>query len=425
MQKLIARDRYVKQALLFRDTDLIKVITGVRRCGKSSLLALLRQQLEAENVVHRTFVSLNLESKKVPIASADELYAYCAHQAGAEGKTYFFIDEPQQIEGWEKAVNAVRIDFDCDIYITGSNAFLLSSELSTLLSGRYVEIRMLPLSFGEFLDFNGLQFADNKAVTLDSHGQPVLFDDIFSHYLTYGGFPALASLEMTQEMHAAYISGIYETVVTKDVLNRERIQGRNQVTNADMLRNIVEYLADNVGNILSSTTVANVLTSAGAKTSHVTALSYIRALNEAYLFYRASRYDLHGKELLRTLPKQYIVDLGLRAFLEGYRNTDTGRVFENAVYLQLLYRGYTVHVGKLYSKEIDFIAIKNQERLYIQVTDDLSDEKTREREIEPLLGIRDNFPKLVVTRKKTLLTDIEGIRIVSAQQFFVENSGLS
>lgn len=421
MNKLIARDTYLKQALLFRDTDLIKVITGVRRCGKSSLLALIRQQLEAEKVPGRAFVSLNLESKAVSIENSDELYTYCKKQASSQGKTYFFIDEPQQLPSWEKAINALRIDIDCDIYITGSNAFLLSSELSTLLSGRYVEIRMLPLSFSEFLDFNGLSFSSNRAVTLDYQGQPVLFDDVFAHYLTYGGFPELASVETTQEMHSVYTSGMYETVVTKDVLNRERIHGRSQVTSAETLSNIVTYLADNIGNLLSTKTIANVLTDAGDKTSHVTAMSYIRALDEAYLFYRAGRYDVHGKELLRTMPKQYIVDLGLRSFLEGYRNTDSGRVFENAVYLQLLYQGYTVHVGKLYTKEIDFIAIKNAQRLYIQVTDDLSDEKTRERELAPLQSIPDNFPKFVVTRNRTLLTDVEGIRILSAQQFFTQS----
>ena len=416
--KLKNRQVYLDRALAFRDTDLIKVITGVRRCGKSSLLQLVRDKIASEEGWGRAFVSLNLESKACPVATEDELYAYFRDRLSTEGRTYIFLDEPQRIEGWQTAVNAMRVDFDCDIYLTGSNAYLLSSELSTYLSGRYVEVRMLPLAVEEYLDFCVLSFG-GSSVAADVDGRAVLFDDVLERYLRLGGMPAIASLATTQEMHAAYMAGLYDAVATRDILNRERSRERGRITDAALLERVVSFLGDNVGNNLSMKGVADALTSAGSKTTNKTVDSYVRALNEAYLFYKADRFDLHGKEILRTNPKLYIVDLGLRSFLGGYRSTDMGRVFENAVYLQLLYRGWHVHVGKLYGKEVDFVAVKDGRTVYLQVADEMMSDSTRERELAPLRSIRDSYEKFVVVRQGRYEADAEGIRILSARGFFL------
>lgn len=419
MQKkaLVTRQTYLDRILMFRDTDLIKVVTGVRRCGKSSLLELARDAIMSERVSGRSFAFLNLESKKCPITNESDLYAFFKSKMSAEGRTYLFLDEPQRIKGWQSAVNALRVDFDCDIYLTGSNAYLLSSELSTYLSGRYVEIKMLPLTMNEYLDFCGISFGD-AAATVGEDGQVILFDDVLERYLKYGGMPAIASLSTTQETHSLYLSGLYDAVVTRDILNRERIRERNKVVDPVLLERVTAFLADNIGNKLSMKSIADTLTSAGTKTTNKTVDSYVTALDDAYLFYKADRYDLHGKEILRTNPKRYIVDLGLRSFLASYRTSDMRRSFENAVYLQLLYRGWHVHVGKLYEKEVDFIAVKDGKTVYVQVTDEMLSESTRKRELEPLRAIRDAHEKIVVVRQGKYEPDIDGIRILPAKDFF-------
>lgn len=418
-EELIRRSRYLDEALLFRDTDLIKVVTGVRRCGKSTLLKLVRNAIEEEPAAGRSFVELNLESKACSVATEDELYGYFRDRRSQTGRSYFFIDEPQRIPGWQNAINAMRVDFDCDIYLTGSNAYLLSSELSTYLSGRYVEIKMLPLTFSEYCDFCHISFAPGSSGTTGSNGQIILFDDLFAHYLTYGGMPAIASLSTNQTMHAAYMSGVYDAIVFRDILNRERSFKQNRVTDPLLLQKVAEFLSDNIGNTASANGIANTLTSAGSKTTNKTVSSYIKALNEAYLFYEVERYDLHGKEILKTNPKQYIADLGFRSYLKGYRTSDIGRMYENAVYLQLLYKGWRVHVGKLYTKEVDFVAIKDGRLLYIQVADEMLSEETRARELAPLQSIRDAYEKIVVVRQGSYDADINGIRILRARDFFL------
>ncbi len=417
---LMSRDVYLNRALMFRDTDLIKVVTGVRRCGKSSMLGLVREKLLSEGVDERALVSLNLESKACPVVTEDDLYSYFKDRLFPDGKTYIFLDEPQRIAGWQNAVNAMRIDFDCDIYLTGSNAYLLSSELSTYLSGRYVEVKMLPLSVGEYLDFCGLAFGESSA-TVGPGGDVVLFDDVLERYLRYGGMPAIASLATTQQAHSAYLSSLYDAVATRDIVNRARERGRSKVTDAALLRKISVFLGDNVGNKLSMKGIADTLTSAGSKTTNKTVESYVTALNEAYLFYKADRFDLHGREILRTNPKQYIADLGLRSYLMGYRSADMGRLFENAVFLQLAYKGWSVHVGKLYEKEVDFVAVKDGRTVYIQVTDEMFSESTRERELGPLRSIRDAYEKVVVVRQGRYEPDVDGIAIISAKDFFLGN----
>jgi hypothetical protein len=418
-QPLHPRESYLKKILAFRDTDLIKVLTGVRRCGKSTLLTLAKERLESEGVPGRAFISLNLESKKCPITSEDDLYHYVEAHLAPAGRTYLFLDEPQRLPGWQHAVNAMRVDFDIDIYLTGSNAFLLSSDLSTYLSGRYIETQVLPLALREYLDFCGLTFAPGSQVTLSPTGEPVLFDDVLVRYLRYGGFPAIANLEVDQAMHAAYLESVYDAVAVRDIINRERAYGASAVTNAALLKSIATFLADNVGNRSSAGKIAGALAAGGEKTTNKTVASYLGALCDAYLFYQALRYDLHGKELLTSNPKYYLVDPGLRSLLLGYRMSDMGRVFENAVYLELRYQGYHVHVGKLYQKEVDFVAEKNGERAYVQVTDSMTTPETRERELAPLKAIKDAYSKLVVTRQAADDKDIEGIRVLSPREFFL------
>ncbi len=416
---LVNRETYVERAMLFRDTDLVKVVTGVRRCGKSSLLELVRGRIEAEGVPGRAFVSVNLESRETGISSDDDLYAYVKGRLSAHGRTYVFIDEVQRIEGWHDVVNAMRVDFDCDLYVTGSNAFLLSSELSTYLSGRYVEVKMLPLAFSEYCDFLGLAFREGSSAALDAEGNVVAFDDAFERFLRYGGMPAIASAATTQQAHEQYLSGLYEAVIQRDVLNRERHASERAISDPQLLRTILEYLADTVGNPASVTKMASALTSAGSKTTHATVSSYMRALVDAYIAYPCSRYDIHGRAILKTMPKYYLVDTGLITYLGGYRGGNAGFAFENAVYLQLLYEGWSVHVGKLYGREVDFVATRDGRVLYAQATDEMFASETKERELAPLRSMRDNYEKVVVVRQGTYEADVDGIRIVPARDFFL------
>ncbi len=417
--KLIERDKYIDEALMFRDTDLVKVVTGIRRCGKSSLLALVRDRIQSEGVAGRAFVTVNLEMRGLGIRTDDDLYGYLAARMSDEGRTYVFVDEVQRIDGWHDVVNSLRVEHDCDIYLTGSNAYLLSSELSTYLSGRYVEVKMLPLSMGEYLDFCGLSFAPGSSVASTPDGILVTFGDALRRYLRFGGMPAIASLDVDQEKHSHYFEGLYNTVIVRDVMARERNRDQRKLTDPDLLGSICEYLADTVSRETSMKRIADSLTSAGRKTAHGTVGAYVKALEDAYVFYPCSRYDIHGKAVLKTLPKHYVVDTGLRKYLAGYRGGDMGFVFENAVYLQLLFEGWAVHVGKLYRSEVDFVAVKDGRTMYVQATDEMSSGSTRERELAPLKAIRDNHEKLVVVRQGDEAEEVDGIRIVPAREFFL------
>lgn len=412
------RPRYLHEALRFRDTDLVKVVTGVRRCGKSSLLELVRRHIEAENVPGRRFIDINLEMRSLGIRTDDDLYAYITSRMADAGRTYVFIDEVQRVEGWHDVINSIRVEHDCDIYLTGSNAYLLSGQIATYLSGRYVEIRMLPLSFAEYASFCGLDFPATGSVALTPDGSAVTFDDAFRHYLDFGGMPAIASLDVDQSMHAQYMEGVYSTVVVRDILNRERGRGW-RVGDADMLRLVCEYLADTVGRQSSVTKMAGALTASGRKTTAGMVSAYAQALADAYVVYPCSRFDIHGRAILKTMPKYYLVDTGLRQYLSGYRGSDVGFVFENAVYLQLLHAGWAVHVGKLYQGKVDFVATRDGRTLYIQVTDEMFAETTRERELAPLRAISDNFEKMVVVRQGDPAGTDDGIRIVRAKDFFL------
>lgn len=416
--QLYPRQRYMDKALLFRDTDLVKVVTGIRRCGKSSLLELVRRKLEEEAGGKSVFISANLEARSLGIDSAEDLYQFLCARMNQHGKTYLFLDEIQRVTGWHDVVNSVRVEFDCDIYVTGSNAYLLSGELATYLSGRYVEVKMLPLSLSEYLDFCGVSFAPGKMVTLAGNGEPVLFEDLFERYLRYGGMPALSMPSITQQAHAQYMEGVFNTVLVRDVLNRER-DGESAVTDADLLRIVSEYLADTVGRQSSLKKMTDAINSGGRKTTHRTVGAYVHALESAYLLYPCKRFDIHGRAILKTMPKYYLVDPGIRNYLVDYRETDTGFVFENAVYLQLLFEDWKVHVGKLYQAEVDFVATKNGRTVYIQATDEMFTEGTRARELASLRSIRDAHEKVVVVRRGDSETTEDGIRIMRARDFFL------
>ena len=421
---VIIRQKYLDQLLRFRDQDLIKVVTGVRRCGKSTLLDMVRERLADEGVPEERLLTFKMESMEFDgIGDYRDLYAMVRERVSGVERPYLFFDELQQVEGWERAINSLRVDLDCDIYVTGSNAFLLSSELSTFLTGRYVEVEMLPLTFSEYLDFRGMEWfgagsAQADLVRLSDGGYGSL-QAVLDQYRRYGGLPFLALSEPDPEAHRSYMRSLYDTVIVRDILERERRRGRRQITNPDLLRRLCSFLADNVGNESSVNSIAGTIRAEGLRTANDTVDAYLSALREAYLFYRARRYDIRGKELLKTGGKHYVVDVGLRSFLGGYRDADQGRVFENIVYLQLLYDGYEVSVGKLRSGEVDFVATRGGERVYVQVTEDMTEPATMERELAPLRAVRDAWPKMVVTMRGSYPTDVDGIQIVSAADFLL------
>lgn len=420
---MITRRKYLDQLIRFQDTDLVKVITGVRRCGKSTLLDMMREHLRGQGVPDERLLMFRMESMEYEGLGYRELYDVVRRRADAVERPYLFFDELQEVEGWERVINSLRVDIDCDIYVTGSNAYLLSSEISTLLSGRYVEIEMRPLVFAEYLDFVGarpLSRPGDAAHLMElGDGTVTTADSLLGQYRRYGGLPYLAASPPDQRSHAAYLRSLYETVVVRDILERDRRRGRRNLTSPELLERVCAFLADNIGNESSVNGIASTLRSEGLKAANDTVDAYIAALCEAYLFYPVRRYDIRGKELLKTGGKRYVVDTGLRSYLRGYRDTDQGRALENMVYLQLLYDGYGISIGKLRAGEVDFVATRPRERVYVQVTEDMTDPATMERELRPLRAIRDSYLKVVIAMRGSYPTDVDGIRIVMAADFFM------
>ena len=397
------RDVYLKQLISFRDKPLIKVITGIRRCGKSTLLSLFEKHLIEDGVPRERIIRMNFESFEFDdISDYRELHAYIKERITDKNiRHYILLDEVQQVHSWEKVINSFLVDADVDIYITGSNAYLLSSELSTLISGRYVEIKMQPLSFREYLDFTEY---DGSADV----------NEVFSQYLRYGGLPTVAVLLDNPEMVGPFLEGIYNTVLMKDVIER------NGVRDAALLESILKFIAANTGSAVSTKKISDYLTSSGRKTSGETIDNYLKMLENAFIIYRASRYDLKGKMFLKTLEKFYIADIGIRNQLTGLRNTDYGHVLENVVYLELLRRGYKITVGKIGNLEVDFVAEKLDEKIYYQVSATIMDEKTRARELRSLEAVSDNYPKYILTMDRHLYDDFGGIRIKNIIDFLLD-----
>jgi len=409
------REHYLGRIIQWKDTaELIKVITGVRRCGKSSLLALFRDFLISDGVPQGAIVHINFEDYALAKVNTHELlFDYLTEEIHAakkiHPKTYLLLDEVQRIDGWERVVNSLRLNRDNDLYLTGSNAQLLSGPLATLLSGRYVELSMFPLSFREYLEFQGETSFDDVVIT-EKH---------FHQYLRWGGFPGLADLPDTELVYSNYLSGILNTVIVKDVI------ALNAFRDVDLLDKIVRYLADNIGSFVTAKGIADYLISSGRSVSTDTVDNYLRALEEAFLFYRSRRNDLRGKGLMKTHNKFFIADLGLRTLLQGSQASLEGKSLENVVYFELLRRGYKVSIGKYNALEVDFVAEKPGELHYYQVTKLMTDETVRNREFAPLKAISDNHPKTILSAERMLLRDSEdGIEHRNIVDFLLEEQAV-
>ncbi len=399
MTELINRPQYLQLLIQNKDVDLVKIVTGIRRCGKSSLLDLFHEYLRENDVPSINIIHMNLESLRYrELTDYLAFYDYVSSRIPAEGKTYLIFDELQQVRHWEKAIESFRLDFDTDIYITGSNAYLLSTEFSTLLSGRYVEIQMLPLSFKEFLDF--YDFEDAVAI-----------EEKFQRYLQFGGMPVLREYRFHESRRMQALEGHYATVVLRDILQR------NGQADQNMLHKIMLFLCSNIGSITSPNRIGNVLSGEGEfpagrgrNVAGKTVDKYISMLNNAFVFFSVGRYDVRGKQLLKTLGKNYIIDIGFRNMLLGFRDADRGHILENVVYLELLRRDYRVYVGKVGELETDFVAEKPSDKLYIQVTESMQSLQTRERELAPLRKIPDNYEKIVLSMDKDFISSYDGIK---------------
>ena len=435
--KLKKRDRYLNKLIGFQDTEPVKVITGIRRCGKSSLLKLMVAHLTETGIRPEQIVEMNFESNDFRKMTSDAVYDYVKKQVVSGKRMYLFFDEIQRIDAWEDAINALRVDLDCDIYVTGSNAYLLSSEYSTYLSGRCVEIKMLPLSFSEFLYFHDFEVKETKSalggvhkLVFDKNGERYELREAFEAFMRFGGMPGIADVGLDQEKALSLLDGIYSTVVVRDILEREKRRGRKQITDPLLLRKIIMFLADNIGSNVSISSIGNTLVQEGlleegerksAPSAH-TVQAYVNALLESFFFYEIKRFDIKGKEYLRTLGKYYIVDIALRNYLLGFRNRDSGHAIENVVYFELLRRGYDVAIGKVDNMEVDFIATTADERKYIQVTESMNSEEVRKRELTPLQKIRDNYEKIVLSLDPGLDSSYEGIKSENLMEWLLEET---
>ena len=400
MTKLINRPQYLNQLIQSKGVDLVKIVTGIRRCGKSSLLDLFHQYLLEKNVPDSHIIHMNMESLRYRnLTDYISFYDYVSKRIDEEGKTYLLFDELQAVNHWEKAIESFRLDFDVDIYITGSNAYLLSSEFSTLLSGRYMEIRMLPLSFKEFLNF--YEFAVD-----------VTMDEKFQKYLQFGGMPVLREFKFNEARSNQALEGIYSTVILRDILQRN--SGADEAT----LQKIMLFLCSSIGSMISPNSIGKVLSNEGdirtGKQKNIagkTVAKYISMLCNAFVFFSVGRYDVKGKQLLKTLGKDYIIDMGFRNMLLGYRDADRGHIIENIVFLELLRRDYRVYIGKVGETEVDFIAEKPDDKVYIQVTESMQSPETRERELRPLRLIPDNYEKTVLSMDRSFIHSYDGIKV--------------
>ena len=421
------RKIYLDKIIGFKDTEPVKIITGIRRSGKSSLLKLMVAHLKEIGIQDEQIVEMNFEAFSFKDMTASDVYSYVKERISSDKRTYLFFDELQRVPEWENAINAFRVEFDCDIYITGSNAYLLSSEYATYLAGRCVEIKVLPLSFKEFLYFHDFQVKEvasalggSRKQVVDKNGERYELRELFDAYMRFGGMPGIADVGLNQEKVLSLLDGIYSTVVVRDILEREKRRGQKRITDAILLKKIVLFLADNIGSSISLTSIGNTLVNEGLLETRTvkgspsvnTIQAYVNALLESYFFYEIKRFDIKGKQYLRTLGKYYIVDIGLRNYLLGYRNRDSGHAIENIVYFELLRRGYDVAIGKIDNGEIDFIATNAEEKLYIQVTESMVSEDVRKRELAPLQKIRDNYEKLVLSLDPGMDSSYDGIKSI-------------
>ena len=400
MRTLISRPVYMDQLISFREKQIIKVVTGIRRCGKSTLFDLYCAYLRSDGVREDQIIRMNLEDPDYhEIQDSMQLYSLIKERLSPDKMNYIFLDEVQRVPDFQKAVDGLFIRPNCDVYITGSNACLLSGELATLLSGRYVEIRMLPLSFKEYIS----ALEDETDLQMK-----------YQRYIQYGSFPYILQLSRRRDIHM-YLEGIYASVVLKDIVARHRI------SDAGMLDSVIRFMFDNIGNMCSATNIANTMTSNGRKISAPTVENYLAALVDSFVLCRAGRYDVKGKQYLATGSKYYLSDIGLRYYLLGSKRADMGHILENVVYLELLRRGYEIHIGKVGSAEVDFIAVGDEGEEYYQVayTVNDADGETLARELAPMESIRDHNPKYLITMDHVPLTAHNGIRQINALEWLL------
>ena len=400
---MIYRPSYVDKIMAYVDTPFVKILTGVRRCGKSTILKMIMSKLRECGIPESRIVSYCFDSMEFEDMTAKQMYSELKSRVSPEGKTYFFLDEMQEIKGWEKVVNSLSSDYDVDLYITGSNSRMMSSEISTYLTGRYVSFRIYTLSFAEYLTFKE---------QYDAVGDP---RQELANYIRLGGFPATHLQNYTQDEVYTIVRDIYNSTIFSDIVRR------NQVRKIDQLERVVKYTFNNVGNTFSAKSISDYLKAEHRALDNETVYSYLEKLEKAYLLHRCSRYDLQGKEILKTQEKFYLADTSLRYSVLGYNADSVATSLENVVYLELCRRGYTVNIGKTSDGEIDFVATRQNEKVYVQVTQQIASEKTERREYERLLEIRDNYPKYVLRTDEFAGGNHEGIKTMHVADFLLSD----
>lgn len=406
---MVERKEYLQKLWSWKDEQVIKVVTGIRRCGKSTLLKQYQNKLKLAGVTEEQIISINFEElENEPLLDYKSLYQYIKERLCEDKMTYIFLDEIQKVTSFEKVVDSLHVKENIDIYITGSNAYMLSGDLATLLTGRYVEISMLPLSFKEYVEITGIPK-----------------EQAFSEYMKTGGFPYIAVMDRTDEKVEIYLEGIYNTVIVRDIEDRQARKemncGKRKITDITLLKTIARYLASVIGSPISIKSITNYLISSGRKVSANTVSDYVDALTESFIFYSVDRFDIVGKQLLKVNKKLYMVDLGLRNHILPRKRYDLGFSIENIVFFELLRRGNKVNIGKYGSTEVDFVAQKQGVIAYYQVTADMTAEETFEREMRPLKEIKDNYEKIVLTLDYFSLGNYDGIKVINVIDWLLEN----
>ena len=396
---IIERKEYLNKLITWKDKQLIKIVTGVRRCGKSVLLKMYQDYLKNNGVKESQIVTINFEDLDYEeLTNYKKLDNYLKEKLIPNKMTYIFLDEIQNVDQFPKVLDSFYIKDNVDIYVTGSNAHMLSSEIATMISGRYIQIEMLPLSFKEYMESTG---------NMNDRGIK------YTEYLQNSSFPYALQLKNQPDEIRDYLEGIYNTIVVKDIVHRKNI------TDTMMLKNILKFVFDNIGNPLSSKKISDTMTSLGRKINSRTVEKYLEAFSERYIIYPAKRYNIKGKEYLKSLEKYYIVDIGMRYMLLGSKMMDTGHILENVVYLELLRRGYDVYVGKIDNYEVNFVAQNHKGTIYYQVALIVRDEKTLQRELRPLQAIRDHYPKVILTMDEDPEIQYDGIRRINARDWLL------
>lgn len=399
---MIDRPMYIDKVMAYTDAPFVKILTGVRRCGKSTILKMIMERLRAERAIPESqIVSYRFDSMEYEDMTAKQMYAELKSRLSTNGRTYFFLDEIQEVSGWERVVNSLLSDFDVDLYVTGSNSKMMSSEISTYLTGRYIAFRIYTLSFQEYLTFKGQH-------TLLKDTRTELAD-----YIRRGGFPAVHLQDYSLDEIYTIVRDIYNSTIFSDIVRR------NQVRKIDQLERVVKYTFHNVGNTFSAKSISDYLKAERRSLDNETVYSYLEKLEKAYLLHRCSRYDLRGKEILKTQEKFYLADTSLRYSVLGYQANMAASSLENIVYLELCRRGYTVYIGKTDDGEVDFVAVRQNEKVYVQVTQKIDSEKTEEREYKRLLEIRDNYPKYVLRTDEFAGGNYDGIKTMHVADFLL------